>query len=45
MLMRQVAGDLRPGAYLVGVAPEAAHLTYSQLEDLVSRIIQSFDYP
>ena len=45
MLIRQAAADLRPGAYLVGASPEAAHLTYAQLEGLVSRIIQSFDYP
>jgi hypothetical protein len=45
MLMRQLATDLRPGAYLVGASPEAARLTYTQLEALVTAIIQSFDYP
>ena len=32
MLARQVANDLRPGAYLVSVAPAAANLRYSELE-------------
>jgi hypothetical protein len=45
MLMRQAAPHLRPGAYLVAAAPEAAALTYAQLEDLVFRIIKSFDKP
>ena len=41
MLMRQAAPRLRPGAYLIAAAPEAAALTYAQLEDLVFRIIIS----
>jgi len=45
MLMRQAAPYLRPGAYLVTAAPEAAGLTYTQLEDLVFPIIKSFDKP
>jgi hypothetical protein len=45
MLMRQAAPQLRPGAYLIGVAPEAASLSYAQLEALVSRILLSLDFP
>ena len=41
--MRQAGPQLRPGAYLVGAAPEAASLTYAQLEDLVFRMIKSLD--
>ncbi len=43
--MRQAAPQLRPGAYLIAAAPEAATLTYAQLEDLVSRIIISIQKP
>lgn len=45
MLMRQFAPQLRSGAYLIAAAPEAAALSYAQLEDLVFRIIKSFDKP
>jgi ribonuclease P protein component len=38
-LMRQAAPRLAPGAYLLGAAPEAAGLTFSQLSDLVDRLI------
>lgn len=41
--MRQAAPGLRPGAYLISAAPEAATLPYAELEDLVFRIIKSMD--
>jgi hypothetical protein len=31
MLIRESAPTLRPGAYLIGVAPEGARLSYQQL--------------
>lgn len=43
--MRQAAPQLRPGAYLIAAAPEAAALTYAELEDLVLRIVKSLDKP
>ena len=43
MLMRQAAPHLRPGAYMIGASPEATSLSFSELEDLVSRIIKSLD--
>lgn len=43
MLMRQFAPTLRPGAYLIGVGPEAASLPFTELEDLVSRAIKSME--
>lgn len=45
MLMRRAAPHLRPGAYLIAAAPEAAALTYAELEDLVLRIVKSLDKP
>ena len=41
--MRQFAPRLRPGAYLIAAAPEAAALGYAELEVLVLRIIKSLD--
>ena len=43
--MRQAAPHLRPGAYLIGAAPEAASLTYGQLESLLSTIVKSLETP
>jgi hypothetical protein len=43
MLIRQAGPQLRPGAYLIGAAPEAATLTYAQLERLLSSLITSFE--
>lgn len=45
MLMRRHASDLQPGAYLIAATPEAAALSYHQLEDLVSRIIPALHTP
>jgi hypothetical protein len=45
MLMRQAAPLLRPGAYLISAAPEAASLPYAELEALVHRLIRSLDKP
>ncbi|MDA8047013.1 MAG: ribonuclease P protein component [Actinomycetota bacterium] len=45
MLMRRFAPRMRPGAYLIGVAPEAATLTFTELEDLVKQIMKSLDRP
>ena len=41
--MRQAAPLLRPGAYMIGASTEATSLSFSELEDLVSRIIKSID--
>ncbi len=41
--MRQLAPGLRPGAYLLGVAPPAAGLSFSELEDLVNQIMKQLD--
>ncbi len=43
MLMRQAAPQLAPGAYLIAASPEAAALSYAELEALVSRITKSLD--
>jgi ribonuclease P protein component len=40
MLIREAAPQLRPGAYLVGVAPPAANLTYAQLEAHVYKALK-----
>ena len=40
MLIREVAPGLRPGAYLIGVAPPAATLTYAQLEAHVYKALK-----
>jgi ribonuclease P protein component len=45
MLMRQVAADLRPGSYLIGASPEAADLSYAELQNLVVRLIKSLERP
>jgi hypothetical protein len=43
MLIRQAAPRLRPGSYLIGAAPEAAGLSYHQLEELVSSLLDLID--
>ncbi len=42
MVMREASPGLRPGAYLVGVAPAAAHLTYAQLKAVVTEALKDF---
>ena len=42
MLARQVAPDLRPGCYLVGVGPSATKLSYSGLEVLWLQLTEPF---
>jgi ribonuclease P protein component len=44
-LMRQNAPRLQPGAYLIGAGPEAAGLSFPQLEGLVGRLIEAVDKP
>jgi hypothetical protein len=34
-----VAGDLTPGAYLIGTAPEAAALPFRELRTIVSDLL------
>lgn len=45
MLMREASPRLRPGCYLVGVAPAAAALTFDQLEANLSEVLRSFENP
>lgn len=45
MVMRCLAADLRPGAYLLGASAAAAELSYSELESLVGRLIESIHRP
>lgn len=42
MLMREAAPGLRPGSYLVGVAPAAASLPYAELRSAVSSALKDF---
>ncbi len=42
MLARQVASDLRPGCYLVGVGPSATKLSYNDLEVLWHQLTRPF---
>lgn len=43
MLIRGAAPLLSPGAYLIGVAPQAASLTFAQLETHVLQAIKDLD--
>ena len=43
MIIRSAAPRLRPGAYLVGVAPAAASLTYRELEATVLSVLKDFE--
>ena len=45
MLMRDAAPRLQPGAYLIGAAPEAALLSYGQLSELITRLVESIQRP
>jgi ribonuclease P protein component len=45
MLMREAAPRLHPGAYLIGAAPEAAQLSYRQLSEIVTRLVESIQRP
>ena len=45
MLMRQAAPHMRPGAYMIGATAPATNLPYSELEELVSRMIKSIENP
>ena len=38
--MREAAPGLRPGAYVVGVAPDAVHLSYAQLKAAVTQALK-----
>ena len=40
MLMRGLARDLEPGAYLVGVGPQAADLSFQELATLIARLLE-----
>ena len=41
-VMREAAPGLRPGAYLLGIAPAAAHLSYAQLKAAVTEALKDF---
>ncbi|MBV9659683.1 MAG: ribonuclease P protein component [Acidimicrobiales bacterium] len=43
MLIREAAPTLRPGAYLIGVAPSATTWTYAQLEAHVHKALKELD--
>jgi hypothetical protein len=43
--MREAAPRLRPGAYLVGVGPTAASLTFDQLRATLSTALKDFERP
>jgi hypothetical protein len=45
MLMREASPRLQPGAYLIGTAPEAAQLSYRQLSEHVTRLVESIQRP
>jgi len=38
-IVREVAPELRPGAYLITAAPAAAHLTFGELRTTVREIL------
>lgn len=40
-VVRELAAELRPGAYLVGVGPEAASLGFDELRELVREAIEA----
>jgi ribonuclease P protein component len=41
MLIREAAPTLRPGAYLIGVGPAAALLSYEELRDSLQKVLTS----
>jgi ribonuclease P protein component len=43
MLIREAAPRLRPGAYLIGVSPDAADYTYDQLRTTLSKALQHLE--
>jgi hypothetical protein len=43
MLMREAAPRFQPGAYLIGVGPAAASLSYDQLRATLSKALQDFE--
>jgi ribonuclease P protein component len=45
MLMKDAAPTLRPGAYLIGVAPAAALLPYEELGKTLSKALKYFEEP
>jgi hypothetical protein len=45
MLIREAAPVLRPGAYLIGVGPAAALLSYEELRDILHKAIKYFQEP
>jgi hypothetical protein len=40
MLIREEAANLRPGAYLIGVAPEATQMDYPQLHHALDQALR-----
>jgi hypothetical protein len=40
MLIRKQAANLRPGAYLIGVGPEAAQMDYTQLHHALDQALR-----
>ena len=43
ILVREVAPQLRPGSYLIGVGPEAALLSYSDLQAVLVKILKQIE--
>jgi hypothetical protein len=43
MIVREAAPSLRPGAYLIGVAPAAASITYAQLRVHVLKALEKLE--
>jgi len=41
MLMREMAPELRPGAYLIGAGPAAAALSFGELSGAMGAIMKS----
>lgn len=44
-LMRAAAPRLAPGAYLIGAGPAAADLSFTQLSDILGRLIEEVGQP
>jgi hypothetical protein len=43
MIIRETAKSLNPGAYLIGVAPAAATLSYAELRVHVLKALEKFE--
>jgi hypothetical protein len=43
MLIREMAFQLRPGSYLVGVGPEAALLSYNDLRTVLVKVLTQIE--